>query len=385
MLAKPLHICLIAGEPSGDALGASLIHALRQQRPDVIISGVGGPKMTDEGLQSLFPIDVLAVMGITEILPRLKTILGKINDTADYIEQSRPDIVVSIDSPDFCFRVMKKVRKDMRADAPKLIHYVAPTVWAWRAGRAKKIARFLDGLICLFDFEPRYFDAVGLRAVAVGHPVVETAAMNADGTAFRARHGIATSTPTLGVFFGSRRGELHRHGEIFRDVMTQLPPNTHFIIPTLSHLEGDLRELLSGFESRLTLTTDRAEKWQAFAACDTALAVSGTVALELAAAHVPHVIAYRISASTYQIAKRLVKVRFAHLLNIMLDKPIVPEFIQTDCHTSLIAPALATLMADPEARAEQMTAFDEFTVRIGANDETPPSQKAAQFILSFAA
>src|SRR5690606_30758242 len=134
-----------------------------------------------------------------------------------YIEQARPDMVVTIDAPDFSFRVLKKVRKMLGDKAPKLIHYVAPTVWAWRAGRARKIAQFLDGLICLFDFEPPYFETEGLRATAIGHPVVETDAMHADGDAFRQKHGIAENARTVGILFGSRRGELKRHGRLFRD------------------------------------------------------------------------------------------------------------------------------------------------------------------------
>ncbi len=165
------HICVIAGEPSGDFLGGKLIAALKAVEPDARFSGVGGHHMAAAGLVSLFSYQQLAVMGIAEVLPKLPTLLARIRQTINHIKEAKPDVVVTIDSPDFSFRVLKAVRK--MENPPKLIHYVAPTVWAWREGRAAKIAKFLDGLICLFDFEPPYFEKVGLKAVAVGHPLVE--------------------------------------------------------------------------------------------------------------------------------------------------------------------------------------------------------------------
>lgn len=381
MLAKPFHVCLIAGEPSGDALGASLLRAMRSA--NIMVSGIGGPKMEDEGLQSLFPIDDLAVMGIAEVLPRLKTILGRIDEAADYIEQAKPDVVVTIDSPDFCFRVLKKVRDRMGANAPKLIHYVAPTVWAWREGRARKIAGFLDGLICLFDFEPPYFEKEGLRSIAVGHPVVETEAMTAQGRDFREKYGIQDDQRVVGIFFGSRHGELRRHGEIFRDVMATMPGGTQFVIPTLPHLKEHVQDIVEDLDAPIIITTDKAEKWQAFAACNAALAVSGTIGLELAVARVPHIIAYRTSPLTYEIARHMVKVKYIHLMNIMLGRPVVPEFIQRQCKVETISGPLLDLITGNEARQTQMKAFGEFARRIGAAEETPPSKKAADFILSF--
>lgn len=382
MLAKPLHIVLIAGEPSGDALGASLIRSLKPN-PGIIISGVGGPKMEAEGLQSLFPIDDLAVMGIIEIVPSLKKILGLIDRTVEYIQQIRPDIVVTIDSPDFSFRVQKKVRATLRADAPKQIHYVAPTVWAWREGRAEKIAKFLDGLICLFDFEPPYFEKQNLRSVAVGHPVVESEAGHGDGEAFRAAHRIPQDARAVGVFFGSRRGELKRHGELFRSVMGTLPGGTHFIIPTLPHLKTQIEDILEGLDAPVIITTDPAEKWNAFAACHAAIAVSGTIGLELAAARVPHLIAYRMNPVTFNLARHLVKVKYAHLLNIMLDDVVVPEFIQGDARVETISAGIYALLNDDGQRQTQLKAFSAFARRIGEGDIQTPSQKAGAFIKSF--
>lgn len=358
---KCVHICLIAGEPSGDFLGAQLMKALKAQA-DVQFSGVGGPLMMAQGLNSLFPIDDLAVMGIAEVVPKLSSILKKIKQTSDFIINQKPDVVVTIDSPDFCFRVAKNVR----AASPgiKLVHCVAPSVWAWREGRAEKISRIYDGLISFFDFEPPYFERHGLKTIAVGHPVVESGVREASGDSFRKAHGI--SGPTMGVFFGSRRGEIKRMGPVLVEVMKAFPEVT-FIVPTLPHILGEVKELVSGL--RVVVTTDPAEKWSAFKACDKAVAVSGTVGLELAVAGVAHVIAYRMNPVTYEIIRRMVKVKYAHLVNILIGREVVPEFIQDKCVAGMISEGIRNL------NPLEIEIID----RLG----TSPSQKAAGFVISF--
>jgi lipid-A-disaccharide synthase len=333
------HICVIAGEPSGDFLGGKLIAALKAVEPDARFSGVGGHHMAAAGMESLFSYQQLAVMGIAEVLPKLPTLIARIRQTINHIKQTKPDVVVTIDSPDFSFRVLKAVRK--MENPPKLIHYVAPTVWAWREGRAAKIAQFLDGLICLFDFEPPYFEKYGLRSAAVGHPLVEGAAMKADGAVYREEAGIASRETIVGVLFGSRKGELRRTGPILRDAIARMADELlvlpHVVAPTLPHLKDDVFELLKDYRGAIHIETDPAHKWDAFKSMNVALAVSGTVGLELAALKVPHVIGYRASPLTAFIAKRLVKVKYAHLANIMADEAIVPEFIQEKCKPELIA------------------------------------------------
>lgn len=378
------HICVIAGEPSGDFLGGKLIAALKELQPDAMFSGVGGHHMAAAGMQSLFSYQQLAVMGIAEVLPKLPTLIARINQTIRHIIETKPDIVVTIDSPDFGFRVAKAVRKKMGASAPKLIHYVAPTVWAWREGRAEKISRFLDGLICLFDFEPPYFEKHGLTSLAVGHPLVEGDAMQADGMVFRDIAGIAPSEKTIGVLFGSRKGEIKRTAPVLRDAVFEIargmetPP--HVIAPTLPHLYGDVMELLRGYDGPIHIETNPDLKWNMFKAMDVAVAVSGTVGLELAALKVPHVIGYRANALTAFFAKRLVKVKYAHLANIMADNEIVPEFLQEKCIPQDIATAAAQLLINPQC---QLSAFENIAHRLGADQEKTPSQKAAAFILEF--
>ncbi len=378
------HICVIAGEPSGDFLGGKLVQALKEDCPDARFTGVGGHHMQAAGVQSLFSYQQLAVMGIAEILPKLPSLLARIRQTINHIKETKPDVVVTIDSPDFSFRVLKAVRKEMGANAPKLVHYVAPTVWAWREGRAAKIAKFLDGLICLFDFEPPYFEKHGLSAIAVGHPLVEGDAMMADGMAFRDMAGITPSESVVGILFGSRKGEIKRTAPVLRDaafhMAHRMDVRPHIVAPTLPHLKDDVAALLRNYDGPVHVETNPDMKWNIFKSMNVALAVSGTVGLELAALKVPHVIGYRANALTAFLAKRLVKVKYAHLANIMADQEVVPEFLQEKCAALPIADKALSLLQNPQG---QMVAFENIAHRLGYGQEKTPSQKAAAFILEF--
>lgn len=372
-------VCIIAGEASGDFLGGNLMQAM----PGYTFTGIGGPQMGAAGLQSLFPYEELSVMGVAEILPKLPQLLARIRETAQHIIDTRPDIVVTIDSPDFCFRVAKTVKKHM-SNPPKIIHYVAPTVWAWREGRAEKISKFLDGLICLFDFEPRYFEKYGLKSVAVGHPLVEGEALKADGARFREEFGITRGETIVGVLFGSRKGELRRTGPVLRDALTALaqkmPTLPHIVAPTLPHIYPMVMDLLRDYPGPIHVFSDPEHKWDAFKSFGVAMATSGTVGLELAALQVPHIIAYKMNPLTAMIVRRLVKVRFAHLANIMADREIVPEFIQENCQADLIADKALQLFSD---QAVQKVYMGDIAARLGAGQSGTPSQKAAEFISGF--
>lgn len=335
MTSKRKIIYLIAGEASGDLLGARLMHALKEQHGEEIsFAGIGGPLMEKEGLKSLFPMHYLSVMGISEILPKLTFFLKKIKEAADNIEKINPDIIVTIDAPDFSFRVAKSVQKRGNIDA-KMVHYVAPTVWAWRSRRARKISKFLDGIMCLLPFEPPYFTKEGMDAAFVGHPFIESEAMQANGAIFRKKYSIAQDDLTLGLLLGSRSGELKRTAPVLVESVIQLARETgktpHVIAPTLPHLEERVLGLLQDYPGPVHVVTDQDMKWHAFKACDYALAVSGTVGLELACLGVPHAIGYKMSPVTWHIIKRFIKVKYAHLANILFDKEVVPEFIQQNC------------------------------------------------------
>ncbi|PZO84540.1 MAG: lipid-A-disaccharide synthase [Micavibrio aeruginosavorus] len=378
-----MHICVIAGEPSGDFLGGKLIEALKEMRPDVHISGVGGHHMQAAGMESLFNYQQLAVMGVAEVLPKIPALLARINETVNHILETKPDVVVTIDSPDFGFRVAKAVRKKM-ATPPKLVHYVAPTVWAWREGRAEKVSRFLDGMICLFDFEPLYFERYGLKSVAVGHPMVEGDAMDSSGARFRDEYGIAQRDVIVGALFGSRRGELKRTGPVIRDALVRMAEQSdvmpQVVAPTLPHLYGSVMDLLRDYPGAIHIVTESAHKYDAFRSMNVALAVSGTVGLELAALEVPHVIGYRMSPLTAMMIRRLVKVKYAHLANIMEDREVVPEFIQENCTADHIAASAMQLLQSSE---EQKAAFQDVKFRLGFGQEQSPSKKAAAFLLAL--
>ncbi|MCG8507712.1 MAG: lipid-A-disaccharide synthase [Rhodospirillales bacterium] len=373
-------IFLIAGEPSGDLLGGRLMAALKAQTGGAVrFSGVGGDAMAAEGLVSLFPMADLSVMGLTEVLPRLPLLLKRISETADAARKARPAAVVTIDSPDFSFRVAKRLKG---AGFP-LIHYVAPTVWAWRPGRAEKIARFLDHLLALFPFEPPYFDAVGLPCTFVGHSVVESGAGAGDGADFRRRHGIGADSPLVCVLPGSRFSETSRLLPVFAETAARLSaakPGLSIVMPLAETVAGPIADTVNSWPPPVVAVRGEEEKYAAFAAADVALAASGTVALELAMAGLPSVIAYRLNPLTAWIARRMIRVKYANLINITLDRPAVPEFLQKDCTADSLTAALIGLLDDEAARNAQIAAARQ-AISLMGGEGPPPSHRAASAIL----
>jgi lipid-A-disaccharide synthase len=369
-------IFVIAGEPSGDALGGRLMKAMKEQSPDIQFTGIGGPLMEAQGLKSILPMEDLCVMGLWEVIGHLPRLLKLIGFVTQEIERQNPDAVITIDLPDFNFEVGKRLKKRGKTKA-KLVHYVAPSVWIWRKGRADKISKFLDGLICLFPFEPPYFPKI--RAQFCGHPLVETAG-SGNGAKFRKAHGIPGDSKTLGLFFGSRRSELEKNGQTLKEAAQKIvkqSPGIRLIAPTLPHMEEGVRELLQGLPA--TVTTAPEEKWDAFAACDAAIAVSGTVGLELAFAGVPHVITYRAHAATWQMMKALINSKYAHLANILLGEEAIPEFLQDNAKPEKIAETVAGLY---QANTQSQIS-NRLRATLGADDTQTPSQRAASFVLSL--
>ena len=374
-------IYLIAGEPSGDMLGARLMAALKSETDNKIhFTGVGGPEMQAEGLDSLFPMNELAIMGIAEVVPRLPSLIHRIRQTADDIKSTRPDALVTIDSPDFSFRVAKRVTGQ---DIP-LIHYVAPTVWAWRAGRAAKIAKFLDHLLVLLPFEPPYFEKEGLSSSFVGHPVVEGPAMRADGNAFRERHGISPSETVILALPGSRRGEVTRHLPVFEQTLDQVRAEIgefRLIALTTSTVADLVKSETSHWSLPPVLINDPTQKYDAMASANVALAASGTVALELAATGTPAVIAYKVNALTAWLAKRLIKVRFANLINLILGREAIPEHIQENCKPDILAPELLEILGTPEIADQQQQAYKSALTALTGDGEGGPARLAARAVL----
>lgn len=381
-------IYLMAGEASGDALGAGLMRSLRTiTAGHVRFAGLGGDAMIAEGLDSLFPIAEMAVMGIVEILPKAPMLLRRVWQTADDAWRQKPAAVVSIDSKAFTMRVQKRLFRRRAAnggEGPKLIHWVPPTVWAWRPGRAAVIARHLDHLMTLFPFEPPYFEAHGLPTTFVGHPAARQPAGN--GAAFRGRFRLPKGAPVLGVLPGSRPGEVKRLLPVFRDVVARLAgryQSLQVVIPTVPLVAETVREETRTWRAPVTIVQDPRYKYDAFAACTVALAASGTVTLELTVAGVPTVVAYRVNPLSAALARRLIDPEAIVLTNKLMGRRVIPQFIQEDCIPDRLTVAVERLFDDPRARAEQGAASEAIRKMLLADGEDP-SDRAARTVLRVA-
>jgi lipid-A-disaccharide synthase len=377
-------IFFVAGEPSGDVLGARLMAALKRESDgEVSFAGVGGARMEEQGIKSLFPMAELSVMGAAEVIPSLPRILSRIQETATAVERMRPAALVTVDSPDFSFRVAKR----LRGRGIPLIHYVAPSVWAWRPGRARKIASFLDHLLTLLPFEPPYFEVEGLASTFVGHPVVESGADTGDGADFRRRYGIKKEETLIAVLPGSRVGEISRLHRVFGDALFLLAKkhgDFRVVVPTVDAVAGMVRDACAQWSIPTLIVQGEKEKYDAFAAADVALAASGTVALELALARTPAVITYKINPITAWIVRRLIKVRFVHLVNIILNREVVPEFLQESCRPDFLAAALEDLLIDESRRRRQIDGYGETLKLLGFGGPSPAS-RAAKVVLQVIA
>jgi lipid-A-disaccharide synthase len=376
------NIMLVVGEPSGDALGQQVILALRNLTGGrVNIIGVGGERMRSAGMQSLYSITDTSVMGLREVVPKVPVILRRIRQVANFAREMRPDIVVMIDSPDFTHKVARRIRQI--APELKLVDYVAPQVWASRPGRASRMAQYFDHVLCLLPFEVPFFQGAGMGASFVGHPVVERAPRAGQGYAFRARHGIGPEERILLLLPGSRSSELRFLWPVFREAIEIAERDTgpvRIVLPTVQTVSQKVRERVSQWGRDVLIVEDPEEKMGAFDAADVSLAASGTVATELALSATPMVIGYRVGALTAAIARRMVKVRYATLVNIILDREVVPEFLQERCTAPNLASALVRLLTNHAARVEQVTASVAALKAMGQGDEAP-SMRAAREIL----
>lgn len=358
-----MRIFLIAGEASGDRLGAALMEGLKQLRPDVQFMGVGGDLMQAQGMASLFPMSELSVMGLVEVLPKYFHLKRRIKQTAEAVIAAKPDVLITIDSPDFCLRVARIVKD--QSDT-RTVHYVAPSVWAWRPGRADKMAKVIDHVLALLPFEPPYMERAGMECDFVGHPVVgEPVAEAGEIAAFCGRYGIGDA-PVLLVLPGSRKGEVERLIPAFGGAVKQFladKPEMRVVIPTVGHLADLVRDLVADWPGDPLVLDPRegpvaamqSEKRAAFGAATLALAASGTVSLELAASGTPMVIAYDLNWLTRQIARRMVNLDTVTLVNLVTDTRTVPECLIEDCTPDKIAAALNEVLADPTAQQDAMT------------------------------
>ncbi|MFU8881807.1 MAG: lipid-A-disaccharide synthase [Rhodobacterales bacterium] len=379
-----MKIYLIAGESSGDKLGAALMVGLKQLT-NPVFSGVGGPLMQAEGLQSLFAMDELSIMGLAEVLPKYRHLKRRIRQTAQAVIDTRPDILVTIDSPDFCLRVAKLVKERSNI---RIVHYVAPSVWAWRPGRAAKMAKVVDQVLALLPFEPPYMQAAGMACDFVGHPVVaEPQATAEEVQEFRARHGIGDA-PLLLALPGSRRGEVARLAPRFGAAVSRVMqsyPELRIVVPTTPNVTALVQTLCANWPgaplvldpANMSSTLYQAEKRAAFSAADYALAASGTVSLELAAADTPMVIAYDMNPISRILIALMLRIDTVTLVNLVSETRSIPECLGRNCTADKIAATLQTLINAPDAQRHAMRLTME---RLGAGGP-PPGLRAAHAIL----
>lgn len=351
---------IIAGEPSGDFLGAGVLRELKKDSK-LEINGVGGGLMESAGLKSLFDIKGISVGGLWEVLPHIFKIKKIINDTVDDILKTNPDILFTIDSPGFCLRVAKLIKK--KNPKIKLVHLVAPSVWAWRSKRAAKLAKLYDHLLTLFDFEPKYFTKHGLDTTFVGHPAIEMFEESPE-----------IKSDDVLILPGSRTQEIKSLLPIFVESLKNVNAK-RFVIPTLPHLEPAIRSLTK--DLKIDIVSDETEKINLYKSAKFAIVASGTATLQLALSGCPMIVCYRLSKITYKIVKSLVKVKYISLVNIILNKTVVPELIQDECNSKSIANAVKLLDS-----LHQIEEFRNLRSRLKPIDSNP-SKKIAETILSL--
>ncbi len=373
-----MKVFLIAGEPSGDRLGGALMAGLKTLVPEVQFDGVGGEAMAAEGLNPRFPMSDLSVMGLLEVLPRLPLLRRRIHETSEAILATGPDVVITIDSPDFCLRVLRRART--ARPALPTVHYVAPSVWAMRPKRAARMAPLVDHVLALLPFEPPYMQAAGMSCDFVGHPVVAEPPACADTVAaLRAAH----PEPVMLVLPGSRRGEIARLAPRFGAALGQaLPEGMQVLVPTVAAQAGLMREEVARWPVPAEVLAEPRAKRAAFEIADLALAASGTVSLELAASATPMVIAYDMNPLTRWLAARLLQIDTVTLVNLVSETRAVPECLGQNCTPERIADALRKLMQDEAAQAAQRDAMRVTLQRLGQGQEAP-GLRAARSVLGF--
>ncbi|GAN69451.1 lipid-A-disaccharide synthase [Acetobacter orleanensis] len=377
-------IWILAGEASGDVLGARLMHALRARNPAIHFAGVGGVRMEEQGLRSLFPMRDLAVMGLVEILPRLRALSARLNEAVQDIEARRPDLVVTIDSPGFALRLLRRISG---FGIPR-VHYVAPQVWAWRQKRVKEFPGMWEELLCLLPFEEAFFSKHGLLTKFVGHPVLQSGAETGDATRFYRRHGLPDGARVLILMPGSRRSEAPRLLPVFGRMLALLQrdmPDVVPVIPVSPVVAATVERETARWPVRPVIVTDVQDKHDAFAAAGAALTKSGTSTLELALAGVPMAVTYRVNPLTAFMARRLIRVPYVAMVNLLAGRAIVPELLQEQCRPSVLANAVRALFEDPTLANAQKEAFKTVLHGLQGPGGKLPADAAAEAVLDLLA
>lgn len=377
------HVMIIAGETSGDALGADLMQALRRLESDLMVTGIGGPKMKSEGLASIFPMSEIAVMGLKEILPRLPKLFKRVDEAVEHALATEPDVMVLIDSPEFNHRVAKRVK----AKRPniKILCYVAPHVWAWRRGRARKMKNYFDAIMAFLPFEPEIFAANdGPPCHFVGHPIVDRLEALEPLPDFKKKYHLKANDVPLVILPGSRVSEVNELVPVFGQVLHYLDgrmENVRPIIPVVPHIADIVREKTANWPGKPIYIENEADKFAAFQASRAALASSGTATMELALAGLPTVVAYNMGLMG-DLLMRIMPVPSVVLVNLILDAPAMPEFLQERCEAREIAPILLRMLADDDVNKHYRDTLGGFRAAMRQAGEKP-ADRAASLTLSM--
>jgi lipid-A-disaccharide synthase len=371
---------IIAGEASGDLLGAKLIHSLKKLNSQIEFKGIGGKHMASEGLNSLFSMHELSIMGFVEILPHIPNILSRIRQTVDYIQKWQPDVVITIDSPGFCLRVAKKLQNTNI----KLVHYVAPSVWAYKPKRAKVFASIYDHLLALLPFEPDYFTREGLASTFIGHPVVEEDFTSVEPATFRTKYNINHDQQIIAITPGSRKGEINRLLPIFLEsikIIKQQISNIYPVIVATPELETIIRQMTSPAD--ILIISDKEDKKACFKAAQMVIAKSGTNTLEIAMAGAPMITAYKVNPLSAILLKIMIKTPYVNIINILANHEIIPELLQENCTPEKIAESALNLINNQQLCTEQVKLNTLQLAKLGLGSKPNPSEKAAHKLIEI--
>jgi lipid-A-disaccharide synthase len=353
----PLHVGIIAGEASGDNIGASLMHAIRKREPDAVFEGVGGPRMTEAGCFSLYPMENLSVMGLVEVLKHLPQLMTMRRDLRRHFLETPPDIFIGIDAPDFNL----SLERNLKQAGIRTLHYVSPSVWAWRQYRVKKIAASVDCMLTLFPFEARFYREQQVPARFVGHPLADLITDDVDPLQAREHLGIKHQGPLVALLPGSRVGEVKRlAGDFLRAASWchERRIDTHFVVPVANNAcRTVFEDAMTTVNSHLPVTLLNGQGLEAMAAANAVMMASGTATLECTLLKRPMVVAYRLSPLTYQLARLLVNTPYYSLPNLLAGKPVVKEFIQDDITPEVLGAEVLRLIEDPSHAQELTSVF----------------------------
>ena len=377
-------IFIIAGEESGDNLGSKLIEELKNLSPEFFFEGIGGTKMANSGLFTIFPMQEINLMGFAEIIPHIPNLIKRINQTVDKIIADKPDFLITIDSPGFNFRVVKKLRSLNYTG--KIIHYVAPSVWAYKEHRAKICAELFNHMVCLFPWEPSYFEKYGLNSTFIGHPLFEDLSIisEQEKASILKDLNIKSSEKIIPILPGSRRSEIARLLPIFCDAANKIyniNSNVKFILMPTEGLRDEVAKF-SHLIPNCKIVSSKELKQKLLQISSVAIVKSGTISLEVAALGCPHVVCYKINPISYIIIKKLLKIKFANLINYSAGRQVIKELLQEDCNANNISNEIIKIISNPLISEGITNDIKLELAEMGIENDVKPSKLLADLIFN---